>query len=319
MFKALSERDAFRRAVRRVAVAGDIAAIADATVDQIIPVIARFRAQGFFVGSSSEKLEEYTPLEIGQPVLIRQWQRLKQWIDEEEASGQMYSRLRESALLYEKGQAALMTGPELEIVLDWRDHAKPSELWSRRYGAHFQESMEYLDLSRHNEEQTKLGRKDDLANRRDIFICYRRDDSFGYAKALYRSLIERFGEDRIFMDVGIEPGEDFNFEIEKALDTCAMLIAVMGNQWLTMVDEVTGRRRLDSDNDYVVREISTASNRKVSVIPVLFGNARLPSSKELPKAIEFLAARQAIIVSLNNYDLELASLVNKIADRLERT
>ena len=34
-----------------------------------------------------------------------------------------------------------------------------------------------------------------------IFISYRRDDSAGYARALYDRLVQYFSKERVFMDV----------------------------------------------------------------------------------------------------------------------
>lgn len=51
-----------------------------------------------------------------------------------------------------------------------------------------------------------------------IFICYRRDDSAGYAGRLYDSLALRFGEDLIFMDVDTIPwGRDYVDVVQSTL------------------------------------------------------------------------------------------------------
>jgi hypothetical protein len=43
-----------------------------------------------------------------------------------------------------------------------------------------------------------------------IFISYRREDSSGYAGWLHDRFVQRWGEERVFMDIGnIDPGEDF--------------------------------------------------------------------------------------------------------------
>jgi len=39
-----------------------------------------------------------------------------------------------------------------------------------------------------------------------IFLCYRRDDSGGYAGQLYDRLSQHFGRDNLFMDIEIDPG-----------------------------------------------------------------------------------------------------------------
>ena len=67
-----------------------------------------------------------------------------------------------------------------------------------------------------------------------IFISYRRDDSSGHAGRLFDKLVDRFGKDRIFMDIDtIEPGEDFVKVIEEAVASCEVLIAVIGRSWLS--------------------------------------------------------------------------------------
>jgi hypothetical protein len=106
-----------------------------------------------------------------------------------------------------------------------------------------------------------------------IFLCYRRDDSGGYAGRLYDRLGQRFGHDNLFMDIDtIAPGLDFVEAIEKAVGTCDVLLAVIGRQWLTSTDS-QGQRRLDNPEDFVRLEIVTALVRQIRVIPVLVGGA----------------------------------------------
>ena len=51
-----------------------------------------------------------------------------------------------------------------------------------------------------------------------IFICYRRDDSAGFARALKTVLSERFGKDHVFMDLdNIDPGEQWEDVIHTAV------------------------------------------------------------------------------------------------------
>ena len=48
-----------------------------------------------------------------------------------------------------------------------------------------------------------------------IFISYRREDTAGYAGRVSDRLSQRFGSEKIFIDVDtIEPGEDFVEAIE---------------------------------------------------------------------------------------------------------
>jgi TIR domain len=104
-------------------------------------------------------------------------------------------------------------------------------------------------------------------------------DTDHLAGRLYDRLADRFGEDRVFMDMDkIEPGVDFAEEISQAVAACQVLVAVVGPAWLTATDE-RGRRRLDDPGDFVRLEIETALTRDVRVIPVLAQGAVMPGSR----------------------------------------
>jgi hypothetical protein len=122
-----------------------------------------------------------------------------------------------------------------------------------------------------------------------IFISYRRDDSAGYAGRLYDRLGQHFGSENIFIDIDtIEPGVDFVEVIAEAVSSCDLLIALIGQQWLT-VTNAQGRRRLDDPEDFVRLEIQTALERNIRVIPALIRGATTPTSPELPEALTRLA------------------------------
>jgi hypothetical protein len=130
-----------------------------------------------------------------------------------------------------------------------------------------------------------------------IFINYRRDDTPGQAGRLYDALSGRFGEESVFMDVDkIEPGADFIRAIDTAVGSCDVLIALIGRQWLTAVDD-RGRRRLDNPEDVVSIEIRAALERDIPVIPALVEGTQMPASDELPEGLAALARRNALELS----------------------
>jgi hypothetical protein len=61
-----------------------------------------------------------------------------------------------------------------------------------------------------------------------IFISYRREDAPGHAGRLYDALAARFGEEQVFMDLSMEPGVDFIEQIDAAVGSCRLLVAVVG-------------------------------------------------------------------------------------------
>ena len=104
---------------------------------------------------------------------------------------------------------------------------------------------------------------------RGVFLSYRREDAGPYARSLQLQLSQRIPDVPIFMDLdSIEPGLDFAEVIEDAVNSCAVLVALIGRRWATLTDE-EGVRRLDNPDDYVRFEVTTALERGVRVIPAL--------------------------------------------------
>src|SRR6185369_5242158 len=105
-------------------------------------------------------------------------------------------------------------------------------------------------------------RKDSVRMPR-MFISYRRDDSGGYAGRLSDILAARYGHHQTFMDLeDIEGGDDFTAVIDKTVGQCSVLLAVIGDRWLTLTER-DGSRRIDAPGDFVRLEIVKALERGV--------------------------------------------------------
>ena len=151
-----------------------------------------------------------------------------------------------------------------------------------------------------------------------IFISYRRDDSAAWAGRLSDRLSTHFPSNRIFMDVDtIEPGIDFVEAIEESVGSCDVLIAVIGNRWLTSSDRVGGRR-LEKPEDSVRLEIATALKRRIRVIPVLVDGATMPEVGDLPDDLKALVRRNAIKLSHDRFRTESELLASTVARVLEK-
>jgi class 3 adenylate cyclase/tetratricopeptide (TPR) repeat protein len=136
-----------------------------------------------------------------------------------------------------------------------------------------------------------------------IFLSYRREDSAGHAGRLYDRLSARFGPEQVFRDVEIQPGADFVELIQDAVSSCRVLIAVIGPRWLR-----TGLTAEQSD--LVHAEIQTALELAVDVIPVLVDGAWMPAPRELPEGIRRLARLNAIQVSDDRFESDVARLLD---------
>lgn len=147
---------------------------------------------------------------------------------------------------------------------------------------------------------------------RPIFISYRRDDTEGQAGRLFQDLREVFGADNVFMDVAtIEPGVDFRRAIEKNTESCGVLLALVGRQWLTVNDD-KGRRRLDDPNDFVRLETAAALKRDIPVIPVLLQGARMPRQEDLPEELRDFAFRNSVELTHARWDSDVQLLIEAL-------
>jgi hypothetical protein len=150
-----------------------------------------------------------------------------------------------------------------------------------------------------------------------IFISYRREDAEDPARALYESLLPRFGKDRLFMDVeAIALGSDFRQAVEHSLSSCGVFLAVIGPEWLNVKspDDPSGPRRLDNPGDYVRQEVATALKKGAGlpVIPVLVHGATMPTADQLPDDLKDLAFRNALTLSHLDWDGNVDKLVTAI-------
>lgn len=124
-----------------------------------------------------------------------------------------------------------------------------------------------------------------------IFLSYRRDDSAYVAGMIKERLEEILGDGSVFYDMDKVPiGVDFRDHIDKEVSKCDLLLAVIGDHWLT-VQSKDGGRRLDDPSDFVRIEIESALARDTPVVPVLVGKARMPDEVVLPDTLKPLAYR----------------------------
>src|SRR6185503_19272771 len=133
------------------------------------------------------------------------------------------------------------------------------------------------------------------------------------AGRLADDLSEILGPGRVFRDIdSLEAGEDFPRALERALDSCAVVIALIGPRWSSAVND-KGERRLDDPKDWVRLEIARALQRDIRVIPVLI-STQMPKESELPADLVPLLRRNAVDLTDRHWKQE----VQELAQALER-
>jgi hypothetical protein len=145
-----------------------------------------------------------------------------------------------------------------------------------------------------------------------VFVNYRKGDGEWAAKLITQELSAQLGPDQVFFaSRSILPGADFVRDIEHRVAGSDILLAVIGAQWLEATDR-SGKRKLDSPEDWVRREIRAAFEHKVRVIPVLLDGVAAPLLGDLPQDIAALARRQHLRLDYRGKQ-DLAALVEEVS------
>lgn len=145
-----------------------------------------------------------------------------------------------------------------------------------------------------------------------VFLNYRQQDTQGTAWALYMKLEERIGAENVFFDRGsLQPGMRWADEIKSHMGHSAVVIALIGPQWMaTLIAHLQ-----HGGDDYVVKEIDLAlRSPRVTVIPALVDNTEIPNPADLPPAIKALASRQAERLRHTNLDSDIDHLIERLGE-----
>jgi len=146
IFKALTDKGTDARGIRRPTKLATLCAVADASRTEVTSVIDIFRkpSRSFLMPPLPETLEPETIIDISHESLMRVWERLKAWADDEAQSAQLYRRLSETAALNPAGRASLYSGPDLELAIEWRKKENPTEVWAGLQRGSFGQAMAFL-------------------------------------------------------------------------------------------------------------------------------------------------------------------------------
>jgi len=161
IFRALTDQATDSRGVRRPTRLQTLCELAEASEDEVIRVIDVFRApsRSFLMPPAGVALKAHTVIDISHESLMRVWQRLRRWTDDEAKAVRMYSRLSETAILNEQGKAGWWREPDLGVALQWRDEVRPNRNWAERYYRGFDEAMQFLSTSEKMDRKRKRNRE----------------------------------------------------------------------------------------------------------------------------------------------------------------
>jgi len=157
-----------------------------------------------------------------------------------------------------------------------------------------------------------------------IAISYRRGDTGWITGRIFDRLKEHYqnaeksgrGDQPIlFMDYDSTPvGADFRNYIKGVLNSCDVLLAVIGPRWEG--NDEQGKPRILQDSDWVRIEIETALTKNIPIIPILIDRTPMPRADMLPQGLRDLAYRQAATVDTQvDFNSHIERLIREI-DRI---
>jgi hypothetical protein len=120
-----------------------------------------------------------------------------------------------------------------------------------------------------------------------IFISYRRGRTNDITYRIHERLTAHFGAGNVYIDIDNIPfGVRFPDHLAKTLDTCDVVLAVIGQDWQP--------QRLRDEGDVLRQEIEFALERNVVLIPILVHGAAFPKAEELPDSLFAMLEFQAL-------------------------
>jgi len=166
LFKVLTEINKESRGTRRPTQLNEIITLAEARQEEVIRVIDIFRKPGcaFLMPSAHIELDPDSTIDISHESIMRVWNRLKKWVEEESESAQLYLRLSKSAELYQEGKTGLWINPELQLALQWKEHTKPNATWAMRYDPAYDRAVSFLQYSK-KQNELELSKKENQQKR----------------------------------------------------------------------------------------------------------------------------------------------------------
>jgi len=166
LFKALTDLSIDNKGTRRPTPFNDICMLVDSEEEKVKQVIDKFREPGraFLMPAFKFELRSDTIIDISHESIMRVWFRLKQWVEEETSSAQLYLRLSNSAHLYQLGKSGLLVNPELQLALKWQEENKPNKTWAQRYDPAFDRAIQFLAYSK-KEHDLEIKKREDQQKR----------------------------------------------------------------------------------------------------------------------------------------------------------
>ncbi len=291
LFKTITEKRGENFGIRRPTRLGEIAAIADVSVEEVAAVIEKFREPGrsLLMPPAGKELTADSMIDISHESLMRIWVRLKNWVDEEAESINMYLRLAEAAALHQAGKGSLWRPPDLQLALNWQIKQKPTLVWGQRYDPAYERTMVFLDNSRKAFEEEQ--RIKELQARRALRNARITAMVMGGATVISVIILLFAYTEKVRADENAQVAEEKRIEAEKQKE---------------LADENARQAKINADS---ARVNAARALQQKKLAEIQAERARL--AEDSAKAASFLAEQRRIAAEKAK---ELEAKARKIAD-----
>ncbi len=135
--------------------------VAGGTEAELLEVINVFRkpSRSFLMPERAQEINADTVMDISHESLMRVWNRLKDWTDEEAEARREYRRLLDRANGYRQHRFGLMQDPDLQTALDFEKQQEPTAAWAELYGGGLDQVSRYLRQSEQKRDEEKAERE----------------------------------------------------------------------------------------------------------------------------------------------------------------
>ena len=138
-----------------------------------------------------------------------------------------------------------------------------------------------------------------------LFVSYRWQDTLAESRWFHEAFETEMGRGSTYLDVhSNQVGQDFEMRMAEELDQSDAHVVLIGSAFV--VDREA----------YILREIEAGLERCRPFIPVLIGDALMPTAKQLPVSIQDFAKRHAIRVPGGSKTLATPPVLDKLHEEL---
>lgn len=135
----------------------------------------------------------------------------------------------------------------------------------------------------------------------DVFISYRRDGGYAFARLLYEWLHKEHIS--VFLDLEELRSGPFNEKLYSAIEEAENFVLVLPENALD---------RCSAENDWLRLEVEHAIKHKKNIIPLMIDGFTFPSS--LPSSMQLLPFFNGVQVSREYFDASMVKLISMLKD-----